>query len=314
MLTSNTDMRDAFFDEVYNLGERDRNVVFLTDDMDAFGLTRFKADMPNQFFNINVAEQNMINLATGLALCGKKVFVYGIASFVTMRCFEQIKVNLGSLNLPVTIIGVGPGFSFEFDGPTHHGTQDAAMMRTIPEMTIYNLSDISLAARAAHLAYHSSGPVYVRLDKGKFPVLSDESEDFSQGFRILRPLEDINIVSTGYMTPQALVIADRLRKRSVRVGVVDMYRLKPIDPAFFHQVLARSQEVITLEESSYIGGLGSIVCEILADYGGDARVRRFASSDRQFISYGRREWFHGQNGLDITSVTNAIAQKPIVRE
>ena len=310
MLTSDIDMRDAFFDEVYNLGEQDRNVIFLTDDMDAFSLIRFKADMPNQFFNINVAEQNMINLATGLALCGKKVFVYGIASFVTMRCFEQIKVNLGSLNLPVTIIGVGPGFSFEFDVPTHHATQDVAMMRTIPEVTIYNLSDISLAAAAAHLAYRSSGPVYVRLDKGTFPILSDELEDFSQGFRVLKPLQDINIVSTGYMTPQALMIANELDKRLVRVGVVDLYRLKPIDPVFFHQVLDQSQEVITLEESSYVGGLGSSVCEILADYGGDAKVRRFASDDKQFLSYGHREWFHTLNSLDITSVTNAIAQVP----
>ena len=310
MVASDIDMRDAFFDEVYNLGEQDRNVVFLTDDMDAFSLMRFKADMPNQFFNINVAEQNMINLATGLALCGKKVFVYGIASFVTMRCFEQIKVNLGSLNLPVTIIGVGPGFSFEFDGPTHHATQDVAMMRTIPEVTIYNLSDISLATAAAHLAYRSSGPVYVRLDKGTFPILSDELEDFSQGFRVLKPLQDINIVSTGYMTPQALLVANELKKRSVHVGVVDMYRLKPIDPVFFHQVLAQSREVITVEESSYVGGLGSSVCEILADYGGDAKVRRFASDDKQFLSYGHREWFHTLNSLDITSVTNAIAQDP----
>lgn len=308
MLASKIDMRDAFFDEVYNIGEKDKEVVFLTDDMDAFSLRRFKRDFPNQFINIGVAEQNMINVSAGLAACGKRVFAYGIASFVTMRCYEQIKVNLASMNLPVTIIGVGQGFSFEFDGPTHHGTQDVAIMRAIPEITIYNLSDISLAARAAHLAYRSNGPVYVRLDKGKFPILSDENESFSDGFRILKPLEEVNIISTGFMTPQALVVAAELEKRSVHVGLVDLYRLKPIDDAFFHKVLKPSAEIVTLEESSFVGGIGSIVCEILADKGSDVRVRRFAIQDRQFISYGSRGWFHAQNGLDVPSIVEALAK------
>ena len=309
MSTSDIDMRDAFFDEIYEIGSKDKDVVFLTDDMDAFSLRRFKADMPNQFININVAEQNMINVAAGLAMYGKKVFTYGIASFVTMRSLEQIKVNLCSMNLPVTIIGVGPGFSFEFDGPTHHGTQDVAIMRAIPEITIYNLSDISLAARAAHLAYRSNGPVYVRLDKGKFPILSDAIESFSDGFRILKPLGEVNIVSTGFMTSQALEVAAELEKRSVHVGLVDLYRLKPIDNAFFHKVLEPSAEIVTLEESSFVGGIGSIVCEILADKGSDVRVRRFAIHDRQFISYGSRGWFHAQNGVDVASVVEALTKR-----
>ena len=309
VLPSEIDMRDAFFDEVYNIGKADRDVVFLTDDMDAFSLRRFQRDFPNQFINIGVAEQNMINVAAGLASCGKRVFTYGIASFVTMRCYEQIKVNLASMNLPVTMIGVGPGFSFEFDGPTHHGTQDVTIMRAIPEIIIYNLSDISLAARAAHLAYRANGPVYVRLDKGKFPILSDESEDFSDGFRVLRPLEEVNIVSTGFMTLQALMVADELAKHSVQVGVVDLYRLKPIDDGLFHTILEPSRKIVTLEESSRVGGIGSIVSEILADKGSDVGLKRFASQDKQFISYGSRGWFHAQNNLDVASIVAALAKE-----
>ena len=310
MQVADIDIRDAFFDEIYRIGSRDRNVVFLTDDMDAFSLRKFRQDFPTQFINVGVAEQNLVNLAAGLATCGKRVFAYGIASFVTMRCFEQIKVNLCSMNLPVTIIGVGAGFSFGFDGPTHHGTQDIAIMRALPEMTIYNPSDISLASACAQLAYKSHGPVYVRLDKGRFPVLSSEADDFSEGFRVLKPLQDINIVSTGFMTPRTLFIATELEKRSIYVGVVDLFRLKPIGERFILKVLGRSKEIVTVEENSIVGGVGTIVAEVLADNQMNIRLRRVAAQDKQFIQYGSREWFHATNRLDEASIVASFLSQP----
>lgn len=303
---SDIDIRDAFFDEIYKLGAEDRNVVFLTDDLDAFSLRKFKEDFPAQFINIGVAEQNMVNIAAGLATCGKKVFAYGIAPFVTMRCFEQIKVNLCSMNLPVTIIGVGAGFSFGFDGPTHHGTQDVSLMRSLPEITIYNPSDAAVASACAHLAYKSRGPVYVRLDKGKFPGLTKEGEDFSDGVRIVRPLRGTNIVATGFMTAQALLVADELERKGVRVGVVDLYRLKPIPEAFVARVIDPSKRIVTLEEHSLVGGLGSIVCEQVADHQRHVSVKRIGVKDRQFVEYGSREWFHTVNGLDVAAVVEAL--------
>ena len=133
---SGIDIRDAFFDSFYELGAADESVVFLSSDMDAFSLRKFKNDFPERFVNVGVAEQNMVNVAAGLAIAGKKVFCYGIGAFVTMRCYEQIKVNLCSNNLNVNIIGAGAGFSFGHDGPTHHGLQDVALMRVLPEMSI----------------------------------------------------------------------------------------------------------------------------------------------------------------------------------
>ena len=134
------DIRDAFFDELYIKGSQNKDIVILSADMDAFSLRKFSKDFPEQYINVGVSEQNMINIAAGLALSGKIVFCYSIASFATMRCFEQIKVNICSLNLPVSIIGAGAGFSFGYDGPTHHGHQDLSSMRLIPEMTILELS------------------------------------------------------------------------------------------------------------------------------------------------------------------------------
>jgi len=305
---SSVDMRDALFDEIYRIGESDQNVVFLTDDMDAFSLRRFKQDMPNQFINIGVAEQNMINIATGLAMCEKTVFTYGIASFVTTRCFEQIKVNLCSLNLPVTIIGTGPGFSFGFDGPTHHATMDLAIMRSLPELTIYNPSDSPLATTCAQMAYEASGPVYVRLDKGTFPVLGDGLADHTKGYRVIRPLRETNIVSTGFMSSQAVQVAYKLEEFGMKVGVVDLFRPKPVSDDFADQILGKSKRIVTMEDSSVTGGIGSLVSDLASELGTGIPIARLGVQDKQFITYGEREWFHEINGLDVDSLVETMTR------
>ena len=171
------DIRDAFFDELYLLGKKDSSVIVISDDLDAWGLRKFKEDFPERFINIGVAEQNMIDVAAGLASCGKKVFVYGICSYVTARCLEQIKFSVCSMNLPVVIIGVGAGFSFSFDGPSHHGIHDVGIMRMMPEITIYNPIDAESTVASARMAYTQKIPAYIRLDKGIFPDLNYKKSD-----------------------------------------------------------------------------------------------------------------------------------------
>src|SRR3989344_2949968 len=183
------DIRDAFFDELYRLAKKDSRVMLISDDLDAWGLRKFKEDFPERFINIGVAEQNMIDVAAGLAACGKKVFVYGICSYVTARCLEQIKFSVCSMNLPVVIIGVGAGFSFSFDGPSHHGIHDVGIMRMLPEMTIYNPIDAHSAGMSARMAYAQKSPAYIRLDKGSFLDLHYTRDDLQKGFKILSPLK-----------------------------------------------------------------------------------------------------------------------------
>ena len=310
MSNSLIDVRDAFFDTICDIGMEDENVFIMSDDMDAFSVRRFKAERPRQFLDADVAEQNMVNISAGLAHSGKRVFMFGIAPFVTMRCFEQIKVNICSMNLPVTVIGMGVGFSFSFDGLTHHGIHDLAIMRTLPEMTIYSPSDASSTAAAARFAYESDGPVYVRLDKGGFPELEEDgvAGDFRDGFRIVRPLRDVNIVASGFMAPRAVEVAAELAKRGVEVGVVDLYRVKPIGALFSSTVLAKSEHVITLEESSVLGGVGTAVSELATELDRHVRVTRIGAADRQSIEYGSREWFHENNGLDNNSIIESITR------
>lgn len=299
-----TDIRDAFFDEIYNIAAKDKNVVLITADADAFSLRKYKKEFPEQFINVGVAEQNMVLLATGLALAGKKVFIYSIIPFIAMRCFEHIKANICSMNLPVTIIGAGAGLSFSFDGPTHHAVCDIAIMRTLPEITIFNPSDGFLAKASAKSAYESKGPVYIRLDKGEFPDLYRESDNFSDGLKILKEIKDVNIISTGFMSQQAVKIPG--------VGVIDLYRIKPVNKDLLLKIINQSKQLITLEENSIIGGIGSIISEFLSDNQKNIPLDRIALEDKQCFDCGSREWLHKKFGLGADSI--AIFDKKVTIE
>jgi len=304
--TGNIDIRDAFFDEVYRIASKDPDVIFLTADMGAFSLNRFKAELNHQYFNVGVAEQNLVGVATGLALAGKKVFIYTIAAFVTQRCYEQIKVDLCGMHLPVTIIGSGPGITYESDGPTHHAIQDVAIMRALPGMTIFNPSDAASAAAAARLAYASDGPVYVRIDKGKLPRLHDSSEDFSRGLTLLKKGRDLCIIATGIMASQAYKVADELARHSIDAGIIDLYRLKPVNEELLLDFIGKSKAVATLEEHSLVGGIGSAVSEIITDKRMTLPLKRIALTEQACPGYGNREWMHTFYGLDTDSVTKTI--------
>ncbi|MDD1710181.1 MAG: transketolase, partial [Methanoregulaceae archaeon] len=223
------DIRDAFFDELYTIAEQDRNVVFLTADMGAFSLERFRRDFPDRFINVGIAEQNLVSVAAGLALAGKRVFIYAIIPFITLRCLEQIKVDLCVMKLPVAIIGSGAGFTYSSDGPTHHAIEDVSIMRALPGMTIYNPSDQVTAKRAARLAAQGTGPVYVRLDKGAWPMLYRPDENLSTGLALLRNGSKLLIIATGCMTHAALQVAEELQQSGINPGVVDLFQVKPLD-------------------------------------------------------------------------------------
>ncbi len=306
MKIAETDIRDAFFDEVYRLAARDSNIVFLTADMGAFSLNRFRADLSSQYINVGVAEQNLVGIAAGLSLAGKKAFIYTIAPFASQRCYEQVKVDISGMKLPVVIIGSGPGITYSSDGPTHHALQDVAVMRALPDITIFHPADAATAAATARLAYENAGPVYVRLDKGIQPQFYDESADFSSGMTLLKEGRDITIIATGIMVPHAFKIIEKLARNGIDAGVIDIYRLKPINETLLLSLVAKSARLATLEEHSIIGGLGSAVSEILTDAGCDTPLRRFGLSEQGCAGYGDREWMHRYYGLDPGSVSQSI--------
>jgi transketolase len=303
MSLADADMRDAFFDGVYDLAVQDPDLVFLTADHGAFSLERFRKDIPRQYFNVGIAEQNMVSVAAGLALSGKRVFIYSIIDFVTLRCIEQINVDIGGMNLPVVIVGVGAGFTYSTDGPTHHGTQDIAAMASIPNLAIFNCSDAVNSQAFARMAYARKGPSYVRIEKGKFPLLYQQDQaDFSSGFRVLKTGRDGIIVTSGYLVHTAMAAAQRLRSEGLDVGVLDLYRVKPMNVGALTAELKPLSSVIVLEDNILTGGIGSMIGTAMSESGSHARLKRMAINDEHCFRYGDREWMYASYGLDAESV------------
>ena len=297
------DIRDAFFDRICEYALKDDRVIIITDDMDIFSLRNFKKICPNRFINAGVAEQQIINCAAGLAAEGKKVIVCGIASFVTFRCYEQIKVNICSMGLPVVIVGLGVGLSFSFDGPTHHGVNDISIMRSLPEMDIYNPCDTDSAQKCADISYLSGCPVYVRIDKGIFPdIYNEHQQDLECGYYNIRTAKDINIVSTGLMTH---VISDIIKDLEFDVGLFDVFKIKPFDSRIVHE-LSHSHGIITIEEHAMTGGLYSIVLEAMSKIVCSIPVKSIALEDGQYLKYGTRKFLQEQYGLSRDKIINDI--------
>ena len=308
MSLENLDVRDVFFDTVYEQCKIDPNLIIISADMDAFSLRKIAQDFPDQYLNVGVSEQNMINVAAGMALFGKRVLCYSIASFATLRCFEQIKVNVCSLNLPVTIVGAGAGFSFGYDGPTHHGIQDLASMRLLPEMSIIELSSNDVVQEAARFACLNNGPCYIRLDKGSAADWGHIKPDFQSGFRKLRFLQKINLVTNGYMTKTVLQVADELSRLGHEVGVVDVFLVKPTAKKLYDDVVRPSEHIISVEESCKTGGLGSILSELVAQNETKTKLTVIGVPDKQFIEYGERTWFHKKYGIDYDGLLSRITE------
>jgi len=300
------DIRDAFFDELYEIASKDKDVIFLTADMGAWSLNRFRKDLPDQFINMGIAEQNMVSVATGLALGGKCVFIYSIVPFVTERCFEQIKIDLSVMKTPVTIVGAGPGLTYSSDGPTHHSLEDISLIRTLPGFEILNPCDQISAKAFARIAYKSASPLYVRLDKGIRPLIYNERSDFSKGIYQIKEGKDLLILATGIMTHNALILKEKLKAHSIEAGVVDMFRIKPLNKEEILKIAKTANAIITIEEHTLIGGIGSTVCEFLADEGVLIPIKRVGIKEERCDYYGDRDWYHSFYGLTVETVCSEI--------
>ena len=299
-------MRDVFFDRLYEIAKKDKNIILVCADMGAPSLDKFRKDLSSQFLNIGIAEQNMITVSSGLALSGKNVFAYAIMPFITLRCYEQIKIDMCAMNVPMTTVGVGAGFSYDDSGPTHHTTEDIAIMRCLPNITILNVTDNVMASACAEIAYRFDSPLYIRLDREPFQVLYKKDEDFSKGLSCLREGKDLCIVATGNMVHKALEVAEILEKHSIKVAVVDLYRLKPINVKTLLKFIEQSEKIVTLEENLINGGIGSIIAEVLVDNNVTIPLKRIAIPDKYCYTYGGRECIRKTIGLDTNGVVKTI--------
>lgn len=306
-------MRNAFFQTLMDLAERDERISLVVGDLGFSVVEPFAERFPSRYVNAGVAEQNMTGIAAGMALGGKVVFTYSIANFPTLRCVEQIRNDICYHKANVKIVAVGGGMAYGALGFTHYGTEDLAIMRALPGMVVVSSGDpieVELATRAI---VEQPGPCYLRLGRAGEPMIHQKDVNFQLGKAIkVREGYDLTLISTGAMLHTTLQVAEHLAQRGVQARVLSMHTIQPLDS---EGVLSAAQEtaaLITIEEHSVIGGLGSAVAEVLAELGLPSRVlfKRVGLPPRLPSVVGSPEYLRGMGSLTVDGVLNCI--KPLL--
>ena len=260
--------RQSYGEALLELAQDHDDFVVLDADLAAATQTgKFKAVHPERFFDVGIAESNLMGVAAGIAAAGHKAFASTFAMFAAGRAFEQVRNSIGYPHLNVKIGATHAGISVGEDGATHQCNEDLALMRTIPGMTVIAPCDDVEAKAAVRAAYELDGPVYMRFGRLAVPVVND-AEDFEfeigKGI-VMREGTDVTIVACGLMVQSALEAAERLAADGISAEVIDMHTIKPIDADLIVESAKKTGRVVTCEEHSVIGGLGSAVCDVLAE-------------------------------------------------
>lgn len=258
--------RDSYGDALVELGKEHDNLVVLDADLAAATKTgKFKAAFPERFIDCGIAECNMVGIAAGMSTCGKVPFASTFAMFAAGRAFDQLRNTVGYPHLNVKIGATHAGISVGEDGATHQCNEDIALMRTIPGMTIINPCDDIEAKQAVKVAYEMEGPVYLRFGRLATPIINSEDYKFEIGKGVkLKEGTDVTIVATGLMVAASLEAAKNLEADGINAEVINIHTIKPLDEDIIVESAKKTGKVITVEEHSIIGGLGSAVCDCLS--------------------------------------------------
>lgn len=259
-------IRDAFGEALVELGERNEKVVVLDADVSHSTRTiKFAERFPDRFFNLGIAEANMINVAAGLASCGFIPFASTFSFLACLRAAEQVRTSVAYPRLGVKIAAGYGGISDSYDGTTHQSVCDLAIVRSIPNLTVIVLADAAETKIAVSAIAEHEGPVFFRLSRAEVPVIFDEHHRFKIGKgNLLKEGSDITLIATGIMVARALTVADRLGNEGIGVRVLEIHTIKPLDEQIIVQAARETGALVTTEEHSVLGGLGSAVAELLA--------------------------------------------------
>ena len=302
-------MRSTYLKEVYRLAAEDRNVLSLVADNGMIVYDDFKRDFPEQYFNFGISEGHMINAAAGMASCGKIPFAYTIGAFLAYRAFEFIRLDVCLQNLNVKIVGIGAGMSSGYLGPTHHATEDIAVLRTLPNLTLLSPATAKEAKVLVNYAYNINGPVYIRLGNNlKEELYGDEMKVVPGKGTVLQKGRDMVIFSTGDITYQVMEAARRLEQDDITATVVSMHTIRPFDEELVSEMISIHKKVFTVEEHSIIGGLGGAVAEVMAEKGCTAVLNRIGLNNTFAHGYGTQEQVRQVNELDVSGIYQTIKE------
>ncbi len=304
-------MRSSFIESLCELAEQNERIWLLTGDLGFSVLERFAQCFPKRYVNMGVAEQNMTGVAAGLALEGKTVFTYSIANFPVMRCLEQIRNDVCCHNLNVKIVAVGGGVAYGAAGYTHHAVEDLAVMRAMPNMTVLAPSDPVEVRLATRAIANCQGPCYLRLGKGGEPVVHKREPTFQIGkAMVVREGSDVTFISTGGILSEVMSAAERLAPQ-IQARVLSMPTVKPLDEEAVRRAAAETRLVVTIEEHSAIGGLGSAVAQALCVAPGpaDCDCLMLSLGDTPQPTVGSQGYFRQLCGLDSAKIAKTVRER-----
>lgn len=298
--------REVYGDALVELATAHPEVVALTADlMLSHKLKGFHDTHPERFFNVGIAEQDLMGVSAGLAVDGKIPFATTFAAFASMRAHEQVRTDIAYPNLPVKIVGTMGGLSGGTAGPTHSGLEDIGVMRLMPGMTVIAPSDPLHLAQFVQQAYDTPGPVYIRLGRGEDPVVYPEGHQVRIGRAVTAATgDDVTIISTGVMLRHALAAAARLAADGIGARVLDMHTVKPLDVEAVQAAIEETGRIVTVEDHLVTGGLGSAVAEVVADGGAPCRLVRLGIPDL-FSIIGSPADLYREHGYDETGIERA---------
>ena len=301
-------MRDAFVSALTALAAGDPRVILLTADLGFKLFDEFARLYPGRFFNVGVAEANMISIAAGLALDGKRPFAYSIVPFVTARCLEQIRLDLCEMELPVTVVGVGGGYAYGPNGPSHHGIDDIGMMRSLPGMTVIAPCDPRETAAVVRATLGVRGPVYLRLGRANDPILPGTDADFALSVpNVLRSGKTVLLLACGAIAAEALCAAETLARNGLDVAVFSAHTVKPLG-ALVDRV-AEYEIVFVVEEHGPHGGLFEAIAGALAERPQlRVRLHRICAPDRFHHRVGSSSFLRAASGLDAAAIASTVSR------
>lgn len=303
--------RYRYLDTIYKLIKQGEDIVFVSSDYAAPSLDKLKKDFPDRYVSVGIAEQNLIQIACGLAMAGRRVIAYGMAPFPCIRAYDQIKNAVAMMNLPVNIVSVGTGFAIPEFGATHYCAEDFSIMRTIPNMEIITISDEWMAEKCANYSLKNQGPLYVRFDKYCDGILYDERNnlDWESGFAIPISEGDFAVITNSYYVSRIQKLAALLKEKwNISITLIDMFRM-PFDKEKVIKILNRMKGIITVEEHIYRGGLGSEILELLVENYVTIPIHRIAIDfDGEYPQvYGNRKYILEQYSLSDDNILQQLA-------
>lgn len=302
-------MRKTCLNEIYKLAKQDKRILFFGSDIAEGTLANFQNEMPERYFMEGVSEANILGVMSGLAMNGKIPYLNTIAVFLTRRCYEQVLLDAAMHKLNVRLIGSGAGVVYAPLGPTHIAFEDIALMRAIPNMTIVAPCDAEEMKRLMPQTVDYEGPIYIRLGKGGESIVSLPENHFKIGRAILmRNGRDAFIITTGIVLKLALDAAKFLAEIGISTGVLHVHTVKPIDRAAIINAVDRVKAIITVEEHSAVGGIGSVVAEILAEtnFSTCKKFAKISLPDAFPSLYGSQESIMESYGITAEKIVSAV--------